>query len=174
MLEASLLFSQLLAFLGSVRTRALSLWPTHSKLCPSLLRHVSAECSALVTARQSRYIKDSKVDEEEYIRSQIYLRRSAQSRYKKQPAKSVRSSYFYNTTLKEEQPADLFEKVQLRYSRSISAKSEVKATVARFELARSKSNGLAIHRLNHSATLSKQDTLDEDRTHDLGFIRPTL
>ena len=37
-----------------------------------------------------------------------------------------------------------------------------------------KKNGLAIHRLNHSATLSKQDTLDEDRTHDLGFIRPTL
>ena len=29
-----------------------------------------------------------------------------------------------------------------------------KATVVRFELTRSKSNGLAIHRLNHSATLS--------------------
>ena len=33
-------------------------------------------------------------------------------------------------------------------------KSILLTTMARFELARSKSNGLAIHRLNHSATLS--------------------
>ena len=36
-------------------------------------------------------------------------------------------------------------------------KSKKRSTVARFELARSKSNGLAIHRLNHSATLSSVD-----------------
>lgn len=33
-------------------------------------------------------------------------------------------------------------------------KKEKSTTMARFELARTKYNGLAIHRLNHSATLS--------------------
>ena len=35
-----------------------------------------------------------------------------------------------------------------------ATKKDITSTMERFELSRSKSNGLAIHRLNHSATLS--------------------
>ena len=42
----------------------------------------------------------------------------------------------------------------LLHKSTIGYMSKKGSTTARFELARSKSNGLAIHRLNHSATLS--------------------
>ena len=41
------------------------------------------------------------------------------------------------------------------------------ATSVRFELTRSKSNGLAIHRLNHSATMSR------DVAHSILDLYPT-
>ena len=40
---------------------------------------------------------------------------------------------------------------------------EQKSTPVRFELTRSKSNGLAIHRLNHSATVSYIPTHGENK-----------
>ena len=44
--------------------------------------------------------------------------------------------------------------------------SPKKTTPTRFELAIPEGNGLAVHRLNHSATVSKKNDIDEIRTRE--------